>query len=310
MLVSDAAQAAARYVDCLDYRVLESGRVAPELAASWGAPASAGRHYVVLRPASGRAVDLRFIEGPPQPEFRPLRSFGWAAIELCVQDVHATHARLQGGPFEIIGPPTANPGLPSIHPMQVRSPDGEIVYLTQILQGGADSGLPQAQSAVDVLFIAVLACADMQASADWFAQQLGLHIAAPFEIPYRMLNQAFDLPMDSRHRLCTASHAGQICLEFDQYPPAAVPRVQRPGELPPGMAICSLTHPDLARIPGPSTARPQLPQDRRAVARHDHSRRGGGASPGIDPARPRRPQTAQHGATPRRRRGAPHALRL
>lgn len=251
LVVSDAAAAAARYVDWLDYRVVETGMVAPDLAAGWGTPGSAGRPYAVVRPASGRSVDLRFVEGDVVPGFRPLRSFGWAAIELCVADVHAAHARLQGGPFEIIGPPAANPGLPSIHPMQLRSPDGEIVYLTQILQGGPGSGLPEARSAVDLLFITVLACADMGASAEWFAGQLGLSVDAPFDIPYRMLNQAFGLPADHRHRLCTGWKAGHICIEFDQYPPGAVPRQRQPGQLPPGMAICSLLHPDLSAVPGP-----------------------------------------------------------
>jgi len=251
LVVSDAAAAASRYVDWLDHLVIETGVLDAGLAASWGAPASAGRAFVVLRPASGKPVDLRLVEGDAVAAFEPLRSFGWAAIELCVQDVRTCHARLQDGPFEIIGPPSENPGLPTIHPMQVRGPDGEIVYLTQILQGGPGSGLPEAHGAVDQLFIAVLACADMAASAEWFRQQLGLAIAAPFEIPYRMLNQAFGLTADQRHRLTTADHAGEICLEFDQYPEAAVPRPFVAGQLPPGMAVCTLMHPDLSAIPGP-----------------------------------------------------------
>ncbi len=251
LVVSDAATAASRYVDWLNYQVVETGAVDANLAASWNAEASTGRPYTIVRPASGRPVDLRFIEGDAVVAFQPLRSFGWAAIELCVQDVLATHERLRGSPFAVIGPPIANPSLPSIHPMQVCGPDGEIVYLTQVLQGGPGSGLPEARASVDVLFIAVLACADMVASADWFARQLGMSIAAPFDIPYRMLNQAFELPSSQRHRITTAEHAGHICLEFDQYPEAAVPRPQCHGQLPPGMAICTLSHPDLAALAGP-----------------------------------------------------------
>lgn len=257
LVVSDAAAAASRYVAWLDHCVVENGIVDTALAASWGTPASAGRRYAVVRPASGRKVDLRFVEGDTVPDFRPLRSYGWAAIELCVQDVHATHARLQGGPFEIIGPPTANPSLPTIHPMQVCSPDGEIAYLTQVLKGGPGSGMPDARSAVDVLFIAVLGCADMQASADWFARQLGLKIAPPMDIPYRMINKAFGLPPTQLHRITTADHETDICLEFDQYPAGAVPRPRAEGQLPPGMAICSLLHADLDAIPGPWLTTPR-----------------------------------------------------
>ena len=35
-------------------------------------------------------------------------------------------------PFEIIGPPREIDGVPAIYPLQVRGPDEEIVYLTQI----------------------------------------------------------------------------------------------------------------------------------------------------------------------------------
>jgi catechol 2,3-dioxygenase-like lactoylglutathione lyase family enzyme len=257
VMVSDAAAAAARYVEWLGHVLVETGVVDPDLAAAWQAPACAGRRYAVVRPASGRRVDLRFVEADPGPGFVPLRSFGWAAIELCVQDVHATHARLRGGPFEVIGPPSANPGLPEIHPMQVRGPDGEIVYLTQVLQGGPGSGLPQARAAVDVLFIAVLACADQAASALWFSTQLGLDLGEPLDIPYRMLNRAFDLPADTLHRIRTASGAGELCLEFDQYPAGATARPRAAGQLPPGVALCTLTHPDLDAIPGPWLAPPR-----------------------------------------------------
>ncbi|MFG6441558.1 hypothetical protein [Roseateles sp. LKC17W] len=257
VVVADAEAAAARYVDHLDHRLIERGVVPAALAQRWGAPASAGRRYTVVRPASGRAVDLRFVEGHPMPGLRPLRTFGWAALELCVQDVHAVHARLRGGPFDIVGPPTANPGLPSIHPMQVCGPDGEFVYLTQILQGGPGSGLPDARSPVDVLFIAVLACADLDASARWCADVLGLRLQAPLDIPYRMLNRAFELPELQRHRIVCAEHAGELCVELDQYPAGAVPRPVHDGQLPPGVALVTLTHPDLSAIPGDWLAPPQ-----------------------------------------------------
>ena len=250
-VVSNAADAAARYVDWLGYQLVETGLISPELALSWGEEKSAGQPYSVVRPASGRSVDIRLVQSTEVSNFQPLQSFGWAAIELCVEDVQATCERLRGGPFEIIGPPAANPGLPTIHPMQVRSPDGEIIYLTQILQGGPGSGLPQAKAPVDVLFIAVLGCEDMASSAQWFAQQLGLTLDPAFEIPYRMLNQAFSLPSDTLHRLCTARKDGEFCIEFDQYPHAAKPRQKQVGHLPLGMAICSLYHPNLSLIKGP-----------------------------------------------------------
>jgi catechol 2,3-dioxygenase-like lactoylglutathione lyase family enzyme len=256
--VVDVEATAERYARLFDYRVVERGTVAAELAGLWQTPALRGRQQVVLGPASGAEVFIRLVQAAPAPGYRPLRTHGWAALELCVQDVLAMHERLQGGPFEIIGPPRAVSGLPAIHPMQVQGPDGEIVYLTEIKQGGPGSGLPTARSAVDTLFITVAACSDMAASARWFAHQLGLSVAPEVEIPYRMLARAFDLPPTQLHRLTTASFDGDICLELDQYPAAANARAGVPGELPPGIGLCTFALPSLDRVPGPWLSPPAV----------------------------------------------------
>jgi hypothetical protein len=242
---------------CWDYRVVEAGAVTAVQARAWAAPASAGRRRALLQPASGAPVFLQLVEAPRVAGYLPLRSPGWAALELCVQDVHAVHERLQGGPFEIIGPPQPISSLPEIHPMQVQGPDGEIVYLTEIKRGGPGSGLPTPAAPIDTLFIVVLACTDMAACAAWFAQQLPLVPDVPVAIPYRMLNRAFGLPAGTPHRLCTARMHGEIFLELDQLPPQATPRPGLPGELPPGLALVTLEVPDLDAVPGPWLSLPQ-----------------------------------------------------
>ena len=256
--VDDVEATAERYGRCFDYGVVERGMVDAALAGLWNAPALLGRRQLVLGPASGAEVFIRLVQAPPAPGYRPLRTHGWAALELCVQDVLAVHERLQGGPLEIIGPPRAVSGLPAIHPMQVQGPDAEIVYLTEIKQGGPGSGLPTARSAVDTLFISVAGCSDMDASARWFEQQLGLRIAPPVAIPYRMLARAYDLPPTQLHRLTTATFDGDICLELDQYPAGATPRVGLPGELPPGIGLCTFMLPTLDRVPGPWLSPPAV----------------------------------------------------
>ena len=255
--VVDVDATAARYARCFDYAVVERGTISAALAGLWHTPALAGRQQVVMRPASGADVFIRLVQAAQAPGYRPLRTHGWAALELCVQDVLAMHERLRGGPFDIIGPPRAVSGLPSIHPMQVQGPDAEIVYLTEIKQGGPRSGLPTARSPVDTLFIIVAGCSDMPASARWFEHQLGLNIAPEVEIPYRMLARAFELPPTQLHRLTTASFDGDICLELDQYPAAAEPRVGLPGELPPGISLCTFALPSLDRVHGPWLSPPE-----------------------------------------------------
>ena len=60
--VADIERSVALYTEWLDYRVEERGTLDEEVAASWGCPRSASRESVVLRPASGHDIFLRFIE--------------------------------------------------------------------------------------------------------------------------------------------------------------------------------------------------------------------------------------------------------
>ena len=229
LVVPDPEAAAQRYVDWLGYRRVEQGRVDAELADSWGAPAMAGRAYVVCGPSSGAEVFLRFIEGGAPAPVPPLRTYGWAALEICVADTLKVAEQMAASPFEIIGPPRELDGMPEIFPMQVRGVDDEIVYLTQIRAQPAGVRLAQAQSLIDRLFILVMACSDLGATRRFFADTLGLALHPEVSLRYTMLSKAFDLPEETRHVIATSGHEIDTFLEFDQYPASATPRPQRPG---------------------------------------------------------------------------------
>jgi catechol 2,3-dioxygenase-like lactoylglutathione lyase family enzyme len=251
LLSADVDASARRYGDFFGYRQVESGLISAAIAESWGTPAMAGRRYHVLGPASGVPVYLRFVEGYIPAEYRPLRSYGWGAIELCVQDVQAVHARVQNSPFTIIGPPKALDGAPSIWPMQVQGPDGEIVFLTEIRADEPGARLPRAASPVDCLFIAVLGCADIAATRAWFGAHLGLTGAPDFELAYTTLSRAFALPPSQKHRIAVLGHEGDAFLQIDEYPEHATSRPTTPGELPPGVAMVSFLVPSAESISGP-----------------------------------------------------------
>jgi len=219
-------------------------------AAAWGAPASAGRRYAIGRPSSGADVFLRFVEGTPPADYRPLRSYGWAAIEICVQDTDAVHERLRPSPFEIIGAPRQLDGMPEIYPMQVKGPDGEIVFLTQIKAQLKNCDLPMAESMIDRLFIVVLACAGIEGSIAWFERVLGFASGDAVAIAYGTLSNAFGLPRDHKHVIAIGLHDRDCFLEFDQYPAAATVRPRVPGALPPGVAVASFHHPSLSTVRG------------------------------------------------------------
>ena len=256
--VADLSRSRALYEQWLDYRVLEQGEVAPALAASWGAPGAAGAPYALLQPASRANIYLRLVQAPPVPEFKPLVTYGWAALEFCVTDVLAVNERMLESPFEIIGPPRRIEGLDAIFPMQVRGPDDEICYFTQINSDLPDFKLPRAKTLIDHLFITVLASSDMHATQRWMVQHLGLAIGREaMEIVYTMLAQAFGTPMDQLYIISTMVHGPDIFLEVDQMPPQAGPRPCHQGMLPPGVAMTTLQVPSLAAITAPFIAAPE-----------------------------------------------------
>lgn len=250
-IVADVDASVARYMRWLDYSVVERGVVPADLAESWGAPASSGRRYAVMQPASAIPVFLRFIEGDPVADYLPIRTYGWAAIEICVQNVEAVNERmLASHDFEVIGPPRPLDGFPNVKPMQVRGPDLETVYLTEIRVDDPSAGLPRPKSLIDRPFILVLACQDLGNTAAWMADVLALEVSDPVAIRYSMISLAFGLPADDKHALVTAKWQGQVLLEADQYPDGTTQRPCHPGALPPGVSIVSIVHPDLARLDG------------------------------------------------------------
>ena len=237
------------YQEWLDYEILERGTLASELALSWGSPRMQGASYAVLGPASGAPIFLRLIEAPPVDDFVPLTTYGWAALEFCVTDVLATHERMRKSPFEVIGPPRKIPGLDAIHPMQVRGPDGEICYFTQINSDLPEFFLPRAGCAIDHLFINVLASSNMQATHAWLVNGLGLSLGREhMEIEYTMLAKAFGKPLDETYVISTVVHGRDIFLEVDQMPLEAGPRPRHTGMLVPGIGITTLRIPSLEAI--------------------------------------------------------------
>jgi len=251
LTVADLDRSLSLYEKCFDYSLVERGQLEPDLAASWGAPESAGMRYAVMQPASGAEIYIRFVEQPPVPGYLALRSFGWAAIEICVEDVLAANSRIEGSAFEVIGPPREIDGLPAIYPMQVKGPDEEIVYLTQIRDDLPAYDLPRAGAPIDKLFILVMGCSDMTASNRWMETHAGVQMGREMAIVYTMLAKAYATPVDALHTISTMIHDRDVFLELDQYPPAATPRPHHPGMLVPGCAIGTLWHPDFAQLNGP-----------------------------------------------------------
>ena len=224
----------------LGLTIVERGMLDAELAASWGCPRSAGARCATLQPKSGAHCFVRLVESPLPDDFRPTRTYGWAAYELTVQDVFGWPERLQGSGFDVIGPPKALEGLPYFVPMQVIGRGREMIYLNEVAQNTPSSDLPKARSLTDHIFIVILATHDRRASLNWFEQTLGLDIGSSYTLAYSMINKAFGLPDDHRSTITMVQKNRLPVIEVDGYPQAATPRRTEPGLLPPGNALVTL----------------------------------------------------------------------
>lgn len=252
----DLDGALADYRDGLGLRVIERGAVPADLADAWGCPGVAGARYAALQPASGAPCTLRLVEQPLPPDFRPTRTFGWAAFELTVQDVFGWTERLSGTGFDIVGPPREIPGLPYFVAMQMLGRGREMIYLNEVRSNTPTSDLPRAQSPVDRIFIVILATPDPAGTLAWYQDKLGLEEGGTYTIPYTMISHAFDLPADTLHGLSMAQTGRMPIVEIDDYPPDATARAAAPGMLPPGNALVTLAVerlPDLDWITPPAS---------------------------------------------------------
>ena len=227
----------------------ETGAVTRELARAWGAPAMEDAPYVLMQPPSGAVTYLRLVEAPPVEEFQPLVSHGWTALEFCVRDVAALAEKLADSPLEIVGPPRRLDGIDDLCAMQVRGIDGEICYFTQIDGEPPGLSLPRAHCFVDRLFIHVLGASDLAATQRWIARNLACDVGIDrMEMAYTMLARAFGASLDTRFTISTMVRGSEVCLQVDQLPREAISRPAHPGMLPPGIAMTTLTVPDLEAV--------------------------------------------------------------
>lgn len=270
LVVPDLDAVEAAYTQWLDYRVAARDRVDAATALSWDAPAMTGRRALLLSPASGERVYLRFVESAPLPGAEALRTLGWNATEILVQDPDALAARLADSPFRVIGPPANLAYNEHIRALQALGPAGELLYLTRIPPGKSLFELGSAATFVDRVFIVVAAGRDAAAMLAFHRDVLGMPVIDARPTTVGILNEAWGLPANHETLLGIARCPRGFLIEVDEYPPGAGPRPQRAGELPPGMAMVSFVATDLDAVRGralaPPTALAGAPYDgRRAL---------------------------------------------
>jgi len=241
LCVPDLDDAARAYVDWLGYELARRGRVPQGLAASWDAPLAAGSRTALLRPPASAEFTLRLIERPATDGYAVLRTHGWNANEILVEDPHALAGRFAGpgSPFRVVGRPEPLASNPDIVAMQAIGPAGELNYFTCLPPGGGTFVKTPARSFVDRSFILVLGGPAMPAMRSFYGEVMRLPVTTAYRSPVGVLQAAHGLPASVGTPLALVPLSPAYALELDEYPDTAAPRPQRAGDLPPGLAMVS-----------------------------------------------------------------------
>jgi len=255
----DLAKVEKDYSRYLGYTVRERGKVSPALAASWDAPQAAGRPYILMSADAHPDVYIRAVRVPAVRGYRPLTTHGWGSLEIVVENTDATFARFQGGPFRVIGEPANLKGYPSIRAFQVEGHSGEVLYLTSETGDRSRSPLPAPGGPIGRIFIMVLGGPDINAMVDWYATGFGLSSGPIRGTPIGVVQRAQGLGPQVETPITTMRLAqpGNL-FELDGYSTSATIRPRAIGDLPPGVAITSVSVRSLDAVKVPFVSPPAL----------------------------------------------------
>ena len=247
LAVPDLAVIERAYGETLGYQVVERGEISAEVSGVWNAPITAGRPYLIMQPASGADMVFRFIESPPVPGYEPLKTFGWNANELLVEDVDSMPTRLENSAFQIIAMPRNLSTTDDIKAMQAFGPAKELTYFTTVKS--TLFGLGKAESFVDRVFIVINGGKSMDSHINFYGKTLGIEVSKPQPVRMSALNAILGFDSEREHPLSTANIGGPFMIELDQYPEGTIDRPLLPGDIPPGISIVSFVVEDLDTIP-------------------------------------------------------------
>jgi hypothetical protein len=121
--------------------------------------------------------------------------------------------------------------------MQVIGPGNETLYLSRVppdFRGGA------AKTPVDRPFILIVGGPKQQAIRDFYKNVLSIDSSDPVMARMTVLNKAHGLDVETTHPLSIARLSAKYAIEIDGYPPAAIERKVRPGEIPAAIAMASI----------------------------------------------------------------------
>ncbi|WND03504.1 hypothetical protein QGN29_03845 [Temperatibacter marinus] len=231
------------YVEFLHLTVVEEGTLSTDFVEMVAAPDLIDHRFAVLANTKGHAW-LRIIEDTHAQRPSPLKSTGWIALEVLVEDVDTLARSLEGSPFKQLRPVANLEMSDLIRAVQIEGPAGEVLYLTQIKAEVPPFKLPLATCAVDHLFIPILASHDRQKTLEIY-EDLSQTNGMSFDTKITVINQIYGYDLDQQHPVAVIQLAGNTLVEIDEIPSAEPPkRSQR--RMPAGIAMISFAQ---AKLP-------------------------------------------------------------
>lgn len=213
LLTDSTERALDDYANAFGWRADAALALAPELASTLDLTDLAGTRVRTLRDARDRQC-VRLIEAQALDRTEPMHRDGWLALELLVDSVDATVARLPAA-FNVLGAPADLDVSPSIRAAQVLGPCNELYYLTQVRAAVPPFDLPQSGVDDEGLFIAVLRCADRDGEIAWW-RSIGGGAAFRFDTRITVVNRALGLSLATRHPIGVVQLAARSLVEIDQ----------------------------------------------------------------------------------------------
>lgn len=241
ILTHDLARSAAMYISAFGWQTKGAEyQLGVEDARRWQASNLIGSS---VHEVAGINGGIRFIQSSTNQNSKPLRTFGWTALEICVDDVHKYVAQAVEAGFKVLNDAVPLSGSAKPLPLiaaQLSGINGEVVYVTQILSEVPNFELPDVSKESGSIFICVLGASDLEKSREVIELNFEVRRASDREVAIKVLNRIYEKPMETLHRLSSLQLAGRNAIEIDQLPAEAELREVARGGLVPGISIVSV----------------------------------------------------------------------
>lgn len=242
------------YISAFGWQIKSAeSRLAADLTNRWNAGNLIGARVVEVGGING---DVRFIESDAYEKPMPLQSFGWTALEICVDDVHKYVEQAVKAGFKILNEAVPLSGSDKPLPLiaaQLAGINGEVVYVTQILSEVPNFELPDVSKESGSIFICVLGASNLESSREMIESKFDVRRASDREVAIRVINRVFQKPLTTLHRLSSLQLSGRNAIEIDQMPTEASVREVKAATLPPGISVVTVngevSEPRILKLP-------------------------------------------------------------